>query len=474
MKKTTAAVLAAILLLAVLPTALAEEPDYTVVIPGGETSAYMTELDDGPALRVDVYLDGITDDKLLTALSFDLGFETDKLDYATDSQTMGKSPIYAVDAKGRDVGERKLLISTRNTPEGRLRFVLSSDYGCRIKDGEPLVSLYFYVAAGQETGTTLSFTLGGEIEAQSVRMQDQTGDADYVQRTVGSDMTPYTLSEGTEGEAIEAEIEFDPEDVSYKGTTPYVIRSGEPQTPRVTVKNTATGETIDPAYYRLSYQNNVEAGTAFATVTFLNGYAGKASRMFKIYLPPTTSTKVENVQDGIRITWKAVEGAGGYVIYRRAWNLQSSDWTTFARWNNTKATTWVDTKVYALTRYQYGVKAYPKDPMDNYNLGVVGPLKTAVRITTRTLYSVTAGYRQMTVKWSGSKYFAGYEVQYSTDINFKQNVKTVRIADPKTYEKVVQGLTSRKIYYARVRSYQPFDGWDYYGEWSNVKFCKIN
>ena len=474
MKKTTAMVLAAILLLAVMPAARAEKTDYTVVIPGGETSAYMTELDGGTALRVDVFFEGVTDDKLLTALSFDLGFETDKLEYATDSQTQNGSSLYAVDAEGNDVGERSLLISTRNTPQGSLRFVLGSDYGCRIRDGEPLISLWFYVAAGQEAGTTLSFTLGGEIEAESVRMEDQNGNANYVQRTVGADLTPYTLSEGDAGEPIDARIEFDPADVSYKGTTPYVIRDGSPKTPRVTVKDAATGETVDPAFYRLSYQNNVEAGTAFVTASFLNGYAGKASRMFKIYLPATKWTRVENTEDGVCITWDAVEGAGGYVIYRRAWNRQSSGWTSFARWNNTKGTAWVDAKVYAGTRYQYGVKAYPLDPMDNFNLGVVGPLKTTVRITTRTLESVAAGTKKMTVRWSASKNFTGYEIRYSTDISFASNVKTVRITDPKTCETVLRGLTTKKTYYVQVRSYQLFEGTEYFGGWSNMKFCKIN
>ena len=474
MKKTTAMVLAAILLLAVMPAALAEKTDYTVVIPGGETSAYMTELDGGTALRVDVFFEGVTDDKLLTALSFDLGFETDKLEYATDSQTQNGSSLYAVDAEGNDVGERSLLVSTRNTPQGSLRFVLGSDYGCRIRDGEPLISLWFYVAAGQEAGTTLSFTLGGEIEAESVRMEDQNGNANYVQRTVGADLTPYTLSEGDAGEPIDARIEFDPADVSYKGTTPYVIRDGSPKTPRVTVKDAATGETVDPAFYRLSYQNNVEAGTAFVTASFLNGYAGKASRMFKIYLPATKWTRVENTEDGVCVTWDAVEGAGGYVIYRRAWNRQSSGWTSFARWNNTKGTAWVDAKVYAGTRYQYGVKAYPLDPMDNFNLGVVGPLKTTVRITTRTLESVAAGTKKMTVRWSASKNFTGYEIRYSTDISFASNVKTVRITDPKTCETVVRGLTTKKTYYVQVRSYQRFEGTEYFGGWSNTKFCKIN
>lgn len=471
-KRTIAAILTAILLFAVLPAAWAAENDYTVRIPGGETSGYMTELDGESALRVDVFFEGVTDAKLLTALSFDLGFEAEKLMFAADSQSLGVNSIYAVDASGRTVGDRSLIVNANNAAKGRLRFVLASDYGCRIRNNKPLISLYFYPMAGQEAGTTFTFTLCGEIEAESVRMSDQTGDADYTMRTVGADLTPYRLSESTIGEKIDAEIVFDPGSVSYIGSTPYVIRTGKAQTPRVTVRNKETGETVNPSYYRLSYQSNTEAGTAYVIAAFRNGYAGKTTKTFKIYLPATETTYVENVQDGVRVTWKSVPGAKGYVIYRRAWNRQSAGWTSFERWNNTTRTTWVDTNVYAGTRYQYGIKAYPADPMDNYNLGIVGPLKTTVRITTRTLNSVTPGPGRITVKWSGSKNFTGYQIQYATDINFKENAKDIKISDPKTYETVLYGLSSRKVYYVRIRSYQIFEGMNYYGQWSNVLFSK--
>ena len=194
----------------------------------------------------------------------------------------------------------------------------------------------------------------------------------------------------------------------------------------------------------------------------------KASAWFKIYLPPTTSTTVENVQNGIKISWKKVDNAKGYVIYRRAWNLIDKGWTTFERWNNTTKTTWTDTKVYAGTRYQYGIKAYFSDPMDNYNLGIVGPLKTTVRITTRTLNSVTPGSRKLTVKWSGSSVFTGYEVQVATDAAFTKDVKTVTIKKATTYQTVVKGLKAKTTYYVRVRSYHIFEGMTYYGGWSNV------
>ncbi len=472
MKKIIAAILTAILLFAVLPTAQAAGTDYTVRIPGGETSAYMTDIEGEPALRVDVFFDGVTDEKLLTALSFDLGFEEDKLEYVTDSQTLGESALYAVDSSGRTVGDRSLLINENNAANGRLRFVLASDYGCRIRKDAPLISLCFYLTTGQEAGTTFTFTLCGEIEAESVRMSDQSYGATYTQRTVGADLLPYTLSESTIGEEINAMIVINPDDVSYLGSTPYVIRTGEEQKPRAAVVNQDTGETLDPSCYRLTYRNNVEAGTAYIVATLRNGYAGQVMKAFKIYLPATETTYVENVEDGIRITWKAVKGAKGYVIYRRAWNLQSSGWTEFKRWNNTTQTNWTDTTVYAGTRYQYGVKAYPLDPMDNFNLGIVGPLKTTVRITSRTLKSVTPGSRSITVKWTGSKNFTGYQIQYATDINFTQNATDFKITDPKTYETVIRGLSARKVYYVRIRSYQVFEGMNYYGQWSNVLFCK--
>lgn len=259
--------------------------------------------------------------------------------------------------------------------------------------------------------------------------------------------------------------------VQWKGSTPYVVYDGLTKKPVFTVKD-QNGKTIDPFFYDFKYENNRTPGTARIKVTFKGGYVGSCSATFKIYLPATVKTAVENVKDGIRISWSPVEGAKGYVIYRRAWNLKSKGWTTFERWNNTTQTSWTDTKVYAGTRYQYGVKAYPKDAMDNYNLGIVGPLKTTVRITTRTLNSVTPGSKRITVKWAGSKVFTGYEIRVATNDTFTAGVKTVTVPNAGAFEKVVTGLKAKKTYYVEVRSYQEFEGMTYYGQWSNVLSCK--
>ena len=289
---------------------------------------------------------------------------------------------------------------------------------------------------------------------------------------------------------IDGTVEWNAEDVQFKGKTPYVIYNGSAQTPRFTVKD-ADGNVVDPAYYDYEYLENTNGGTAYVNVTFKNDYIGTVQGWFKIYLPATTWTKVENVSNGILIQWAPVEGAAGYVIYRRAWSSTTNGWTTFERWNNTTDTTYIDGadanhKVYAGSRYQYGVKAYfarRTDPVsgatiggnvgDNYNLGEVGPLKTTVRITTRTLNSVTAGTRQMTVKWGASSVFTGYQIKYATDKNFTKNVVAIKITDPKTAQTVIKNLKKGTTYYVTIRSYHEFNGMTYFGEWSNVLSCKV-
>jgi len=280
--------------------------------------------------------------------------------------------------------------------------------------------------------------------------------------------------------AKKATVEVDPDDVQFNGKTPYVVYNGKAQTPGYIVKD-EQGNVIPASKYKAEYKENVKAGTGYIFITFPNKDYKDCRTWFKIYLPATTSTKVENVENGIKISWAKVEGAAGYVVYRRAWNLKDAGWTTFERWNNTTSLSWVDTKVYAGTRYQYGVKAYfakRTDAVtgaqiggnvgDNYNLGLVGPLKTTVRITTRVLNSVTPGSKKLTVKWTGSSLFTGYQVQVATDAKFTQNVQTVTVDKASTYETTVKNLKAKTTYYVRVRSYHVFEGTTYYGQWSNV------
>ena len=341
-------------------------------------------------------------------------------------------------------------------------------------------------------GDTVGY-LKTEDYAEILRNDDGPGELDYYFEYDMTAGTTYQIGtrfyEAGAEEAVELVIErydfdgtleWNANDVQYKGTTPYVIANGSPQTPRFTVKDW-NGTVVAPSNYTYEYRENVNAGTGYVIVTMKGAYAGTIRGWFKIYLPATKTTTVANTLHGVRVSWEPVPGAAGYVIYRRAWSGTTNGWTSFERWNNTTQLTWTDTKVYAGSRYQYGVKAYftrRADRLtgamiggnvgDNYNLGEVGPLRTTVRITSRVLKSLKAGSKKITVNWSPSNKFTGYQIVFATDANFTKNVKSVWIAEPLKSSIDLTSLRNGTKYYVRLRSYHKFEGVQYYGEWSHT------
>ena len=61
--------------------------------------------------------------------------------------------------------------------------------------------------------------------------------------------------------------------------------NGKARKPAVTIKN-KKGKTIARKYYRVTYKNNIKAGTAHVIITFKGRYSGKKILKFKIVAPP--------------------------------------------------------------------------------------------------------------------------------------------------------------------------------------------
>ena len=60
--------------------------------------------------------------------------------------------------------------------------------------------------------------------------------------------TPTPTPTATPSTEFDGTVEWNAEDVQFKGTTPYVIDNGTAQTPRFTVKD-KDGNVIDPESY---------------------------------------------------------------------------------------------------------------------------------------------------------------------------------------------------------------------------------
>ena len=95
----------------------------------------------------------------------------------------------------------------------------------------------------------------------------------------------------------------------------------------------------------------------------------------------------------------------------------------------------------------------------------INPPKTA-------LSSLTAGSKKLTVKWAKkTTQVTGYQIQYSTSKSFS-SAKTKTITKNSTVSTSLTGLSAKKTYYVRIRTYKTVNGVKIYSAWSTVKSLK--
>lgn len=81
--------------------------------------------------------------------------------------------------------------------------------------------------------------------------------------------------------------------------------------------------------------------------------------------------------------------------------------------------------------------------------------------------------KSIKVSWSKVKSVQGYEIQYSTDKNFKKNTKTIKINKGSSTSKTIKNLKKNKKYYVRVRAYKYQNKKYARSSWSKVKSIKV-
>ena len=85
---------------------------------------------------------------------------------------------------------------------------------------------------------------------------------------------------------------------------------------------------------------------------------------------------------------------------------------------------------------------------------------------------LTAAAKALTVKWSKkTTQVTGYEIQYSTSKSFS-SYKTKTVTKNSTTSVKLTGLSAKKTYYVRIRTYKMVNGKKIYSGWSVVKSAK--
>ena len=189
----------------------------------------------------------------------------------------------------------------------------------------------------------------------------------------------------------------------------------------------------------------------------------KASTAVTFSVLPSATAKIsgENLVSGIKITWKRVPGANGYLVYRGS--------TKIAVIRSESKLTYTDKKANSNgARYTY--KIVTTAATGNGASRTLAVYRLARPTITSAVNNSTG---RMVIKWGKNQKASGYQLQYSTSKTFDSGNKTAGTTDAATVSKVIGKLTKGKTYYVRLRSYKTVGNVKHWSAWSAMKSVKI-
>ena len=261
--------------------------------------------------------------------------------------------------------------------------------------------------------------------------------------------------------------------ITGPGTT--VAYTGKAVKPAVTVKDGAVKLTAG-THYKVTYTNNVNCGTATATVTGIakNGYSGSETFTYKIR-PAKAVVKVTNkTYNSQKVTWNKVAGATEYRVFR---STDNKNFKKVATVKATKERVFNSRNLKTGKIYYYKVRAVKVQKSGLKSTEFLGNFSKIVKLKP-VLYkgsvvsATNTAAGTATIKWKGVNGANGYKIYRSTTNkagSFKL-IKTVKLGS-KTYKDTK--LKKGKTYYYKVRAYRNVDGKQVQGNLSAAKSVKI-
>lgn len=164
----------------------------------------------------------------------------------------------------------------------------------------------------------------------------------------------------------------------------------------------------------------------------------------------------------IKVSWKKVDGAAGYKVYR-----STKKTSGFKRVKTTKATSWKNTKLKTGKTYYYKVRAY-KERNGKQVYSKHSNVAKAKPVPAAPMLKLTAGSNSIKATWSKVKGSNGYKLYRATSKAGKYKaIRNAKGSWNRDYTSV--NKKSGKKYYFKVRAYKTVNGKNVYGKMSAVK-----
>ena len=185
----------------------------------------------------------------------------------------------------------------------------------------------------------------------------------------------------------------------------------------------------------------------------------------------TLTNKTEQGKGQIKVSYKKVKGAKGYLIkYSTKANYKSPK---YKRVKSSKTLSATLKSLKADKKYYVKVKAY-KLSGKKYVYGKYSKTKTIYTYKTPKKVSITKVKNTSTedegkfkVYYKKTSYASGYLIKYSTNKSYK-NPKYKYVSGKESVSKTITGLTLNKKYYVKVKAYRKKNGKKYFGPYSKT------
>lgn len=246
------------------------------------------------------------------------------------------------------------------------------------------------------------------------------------------------------------------------------VYNGKDCKPAVTVKDGNASLKLNQDYM-VQYQNCREVGTAKAVVTGKGAYQGSVTLTYKITFGNISSVKTSSAYSKIKVSWKAVTGANGYVVYRST--SSGSGYKAVKTITNGKTVSYTDTSVKFNKTYYYKVRAYRTVSGKKVYSAYTKVLKQKVQVSAPAITKVSsASYNSLKITWKKVTGANGYAVYRSTSANGKYTrIGTVKAKKKASYSYTDKKRTCGKTYYYKVKAYRKSGGANQYGAASAAK-----
>ena len=152
------------------PAELPTSGDYVLRIDGGYVEEHTETVDGTECLRVDLFLDGVTSERLLSSISFRLLYDADQLTYVKHQAPSGAMNVI------------------NPNEAGQIRYAFASASGMMLNRSTPLLTLWFALSDGLAEGTQIRLAFAEAIKADSLSASDASHSE---KRTVGAQLRPF-------------------------------------------------------------------------------------------------------------------------------------------------------------------------------------------------------------------------------------------------------------------------------------------